>query len=110
MTHLDPDVFVMAERGFAGGHEAYREGFYTSAADEEQMLMRLRRQSVPFVLIFAAQEREFRNNFDRLASYVDERYQPMTSFPIEGGAVGVLVQENRAAVRLDQQTGWPCFE
>jgi hypothetical protein len=110
MTHLYPDVFVMAERGFAGGHEAYREGFYTSAADEEQMLMRLRRQSVPFVLIFAAQEREFRDNFDRLASYVDERYQPMTSFPIEGGAVGVLVQENRAAVRLDQQTGWPCFK
>ena len=111
MTHLYPDVFVMAERGFAGGHEAYREAFYTSAADQEQMLARLRRQSVPFVLIFAAQEREFRDNFDRLASYVDERYQPMTSFPVEeSGAVRVLVQKNRAAVRLDRQTGWPCFK
>ena len=88
MTHLYPDVFVMAERGFAGGHEAYREGFYTSAADQEQMLARLHRQSVPFVLISAAQEVEFRDNFDRLASYIDERYQPMTSVPVEeSGAV-----------------------
>jgi hypothetical protein len=110
MTHLYPDVFVMAARGFAGGHEAYREPFYTSTADQNKMLARLQRESVPFVLVAAWREEEFRGNFAQVVAYVDERYRTMTAIQIEDGQeVRVLVEENRAAVRVDPETGWPCF-
>lgn len=111
MTHLYPDVFVMAGRGFAGGHEAYREPFYATTTDQNQMLARLRRESVPFVLLAAWREDEFRGNFEQLAIYIDDRYQPMTSFSVEESEeVRVLVEKRRAAVRVDPETGWPCFK
>jgi len=109
MTWLYPDVFVMAERGFAGGHVALLDGFYSSAAEQHRTLARLRRESVPFVLMVVGREDGFRASFPLLSAHIDSRYEALTEVPVEGTSVRVLVERDRAARGLDRQTGWPCF-
>lgn len=109
MTWLYPDVFVMAERGFAGGHLAFLDGFYSSAADQHRTVARLRRESVPFVLMVAGREDGFRASFPLLSEYIDSRYRPVAEVPVETTGVRVLAEQERPAGRLDSQTGWPCF-
>jgi hypothetical protein len=110
MTQLYPDVFVLAERGFAGGHVAFLEGFYTSPADQQRTLARLRGEPVPFILFIRSREDLFRDNFDLLRPYVDDHYRLMTELPLEEtDAVRVFVDARRAVRRTDAATGWPCF-
>lgn len=110
MTQLYPDVFVLAERGFAGGHVAFLEGFYTSQADQELTLARMRRQSVPFVLAIESREDLFRENFDLLQRDIEGRFRVLTTVPLEAtDAIRVYVDIQRAPRRVDAGTGWPCF-
>lgn len=110
MSQLYPDVFVLAERGFAAGHVAFLEGFYTSPPDQQLALGRLRRESVPFVLLIGSREDVFRDNFSLIQSYIDERYRLMAQFPVEDtDAVRVYVDTVRMPRGVDRGTGWPCF-
>ena len=111
MSQLYPDVFVLAERGFAAGHVAFLEGFYASQADQQLALARLRRESVPFVLLIRSREDVFRDNFDLLQPYIDARYRLMTEFLVEEtDAVRVYADAERAMAATDPSTGWPCFQ
>jgi hypothetical protein len=106
MTRLYPDVFVLAGRGFAGGHVALLEGFYSSVEDQERMIAQLRRESVPLVLML--RDEEFRGDFELVSAYIDARYEPMTDIAVEEAALRVLVDKHRPR-RTDPATGWPCF-
>ncbi len=111
MAQLYPDVFVLAERGFAAGHVAFLEGFYTSEADQQLALARMQRESVPFVLLIRNREDVFRDNFDLLQRHIDGRYRLMADFPIEEtDAVNAYVDATRAPLGTDPSTGWPCFQ
>ena len=111
MAQLYPDVFVLAERGFAAGHVAFLEGFYTSEADQRLALARMQRESVPFVLLMRNREGVFRDNFDLLQRHIDGRYRLMADFPVEEtDAVNAYVDTTRAPRGTDPSTGWPCFQ
>jgi hypothetical protein len=110
MTRLYPDVFVLAERGFAGGHVAFLEGFYSSPSDQELTLARIRRESVPFVLVLEDQEDTFRRGFERVADHVRTHYAPMADIAVEETArLSVFVENDRRSTTTDAATGWPCF-
>lgn len=110
MTSLFPDVFVMAGRGFAGGQLAFISNFYTSTREQERTLERMRRQSVPFVVLLLETERDFRREFPLVSAYIDQRYTALADLPVEQTpGVRVMVERTRAAVRVDADTRWPCF-
>lgn len=105
-----PDVFVLARRGFAAGHVAFRQGFYASDADQTLMLSRLKRESVPFVLLVLDEQRGFESSFPRLMSHIATAYDEMAVLPVEGmKGVRVMVERGRPRDGVDPATGWPCF-
>ncbi|HEY6362182.1 MAG TPA: hypothetical protein VIX63_13810 [Vicinamibacterales bacterium] len=110
MTGLFPEVYVLAERGFAGGHVAFMPDVYTSKADQARTITRLGRQSVPFVLVVSQYEHDLRAEMPDLAAYLDERYVPMAHIPVpETLGVQVYVERRRQSWGIDPLTAWPCF-
>jgi hypothetical protein len=104
-----PEVFVIAGRGFAGGHIFFFNQF--NAAPEHQALTveRLTRESVPFVLVPPANRDHFEEVFGDVSRYVEARYRPMASIGGERYPVDVLVERSREAASMHEPTGWPCF-
>jgi len=106
----EPELFVIARRGFAGGHMMFFGQFNAAPQDQALTVQRLARESVPFVLMPSANHVAFRNVFGEVARYVDANYRPMTSIGGDGEAIDVLVERSRPpAASLHPPTGWPCF-
>jgi hypothetical protein len=110
VTDLFPEINVMAERGFAGGHSSYRPDFHTSVTDQEQTVARLEKQSVPFVISTRRVSRDLSTQLPILFAYIEQRFELMAHVPVpETQGVDVLVERGRRAIRVDDATGWPCF-
>ena len=110
MTGLSPDVFVLANRGFAGGQMAFRPSFYTSPTDQQRALTRLRAQSVPFVIVALDEEADFLRALPAIASYVDEHYDKLALVPVpDTRGLQLYVERGRRPAGVDNDTGWPCF-
>lgn len=110
MTGLSPDVFVLANRGFAGGQMAFRPSFYTSVDDQQRALARMRVQSVPFVIVALEEEAGFREAMPLIARYVDEHYDKLTLIPVpDTRGLQLYVERGRRPAGVDEATGWPCF-
>ncbi len=110
VTGQFPDVFVLAGRGFAGGHVAFMQGFYTSTLEQSRTLARMRQESVPFALVVLDNYPEFAREFPLLSAHLSSRYDRLTDIAIpEMQGVRVLVEHERRASRVDDETGWPCF-
>jgi hypothetical protein len=110
MTGLSPDVFVLANRGFAGGQMAYRPAFYASEQDQRKAIARMQSQSVPFVIVSLEEERGFRGALPLVAAYVDEHYEPLAMIPVpDTRGLQLFVERGRRAAGRDEATGWPCF-
>lgn len=111
VTALFPEVNVMAERGFAGGHPSYQTGLYTSERDQARTIERLQKQSVPFVIIVTKWFPELRPQMARVFDYIDGRYRLLAHIPVpETEGVELLVERARPYQQIDSVTGWPCFE
>ena len=82
MTGLSPDVFVLANRGFAGGQMAFRPGFYATPDEQRTALLRMKSQSVPFVVVALEEEVAFRSQLPLVAAYVDEHYESLAFVPV----------------------------
>ena len=110
MTGLSPDVFVLANRGFAGGQMAFRPSFYTSVDDQQRALARMRVQSVPFVIVALEEEAAFREAMPLIARYVDEHYDKLELIPVpDTRGLQLYVERGRRSAGVDTTTGWPCF-
>ena len=110
MTGLSPDVFVLANRGFAGGQMAYRPAFYASEMDQRKAIARMQSQSVPLVIVSLEEEAGFRGALPLVAAYVDAHYEPLAQIPVpDTRGLQIYVERGRAAASLDAATGWPCF-
>jgi hypothetical protein len=110
MTGLSPDVFVLANRGFAGGQMAFRPSFYTNMVDQQRALTRFQAQSVPFAIVALEEERGFRQEMPLIASYVDEHYDKLAFIPVpDTRGLQLYVERGRRATGQDTATGWPCF-
>ena len=110
MTGLQPDVFVLANRGFAGGQMAYRPAFYASVKDQRKAIARMEAQSVPFVIVALEEERGFRGALPLVASYVDGHYEPLAKIPVpDTRGLQIYIERGRRAAGRDTATGWPCL-
>lgn len=110
MTGLQPDVFVLANRGFAGGQMAYRPAFYASEENQRKAIARMQSQSVPFVIVSLEEERGFRGALPLVAAYVDAHYEPLAQIPVpDTRGLQLYVEKGRPSAGLDRATGWPCF-
>jgi hypothetical protein len=105
-----PDVFVLGRRGFAGGHIAFLEAFYHSDADQVLTLERLKRQSVPFVILPLDDQDAFARSFPRILAHVTAAYDVLADVQVDGlKGVRILVEHGRPSRGADGETGWPCF-
>ena len=110
MTGLWPDVFVLANRGFAGGQMAYRPAFYAAEKDQRKAIARMQSQSVPFVIVALEEETGFRGALPLIAAYVDTHYEPLALIPVpQTRGLQIYVERGRRAAGRDEATGWPCF-
>ncbi len=111
VTGLFPEINVIADRGFAGGHGSFRPYFYTSDADQAQTVARLQRQSVPFVVSARQWYPELKGQMPAVFAYLEQRFEPFVHVPVpETDGVDLLIERGRAATRVDAATGWPCFQ
>jgi hypothetical protein len=110
MTGLSPDVFVLANRGFAGGQMAYRPSFYASEKEQRKAIARMTSQSVPFVIVALEEESGFRGALPLIAAYVDAHYEPLAHIEVpDTRGLQIFVEKGRRTAAVDQATGWPCF-
>ena len=110
MTGLSPDVFVLADRGFAGGQMAFRPNFYRDPTDQRRAIDRMRRQSVPFFILSLEEEADFRGALPLVAAHLDQSYAPLADLPVpDTRGLRIYVKRGRSAEGTDRATGWPCF-
>jgi hypothetical protein len=110
MTGLSPDVFVLANRGFAGGQMAYRPSFYASEKDQQKAIARMQRQSVPFVIVALEEETGVRGALPLVAAYIDAHYETLAHITVPGTrGLQIYVERGRRSASIDAATGWPCF-
>lgn len=110
VTGQYPDVYLAAGRGFAGGHVAFMQGFYTSRREQERTLARLQRESVPFVLLVRDVQPVFEHDFPLLNAYIARSYTQLLDVPIpEMDGVRLLVDRQRRPTGTYAGTNWPCF-
>jgi hypothetical protein len=110
MTGLFPEVYVLAERGFAGGHVGFLPEIYTSDDDRAQTIARLERQSVPFVILVNQTAPDLRVRMPDIVTFIEERYRPLFHIAVPGTqGVQVLLDLRGRSYRADPSTGWPCF-
>jgi hypothetical protein len=111
VTWLFPEINVMADRGFAGGHVSFQPFLYTSEIEQTRTIDRLKKQSVPFVVSARRWHPELKAQMGTLFAYLEQRFEPMVHVPVpETDGVDVLIERGRNASRVDAATGWPCFQ
>ena len=103
------EVPFYAQRLFAAGQE-YFGAYFGSDANERFAFDRLRRQSVPFVIVPSDDLDEFNDKFPLVAGYVRTGYVPLTDVPIDDEqTIHIFVSRDSPAAARDAETGWPCF-
>jgi hypothetical protein len=109
VTGLRPEIYVLANRGFAGGHVSYAPGYYGDVKEQTLTVSRLRRQSVPFVLRLQEIEPGLHRDLPLVAAYLDEHYAPLAYIEVpEALGIHVYLERGRRAASVDPATGWPC--
>lgn len=105
-----PDVFVLARRGFAGGHIAFLESFYHSDADQRLTLTRMQRESVPLVVLPLDDQETFAGSFPQILAHITRGYDLLADIPVDGlQGVRIMVERERQRHGIDAETGWPCL-
>lgn len=104
-----PEVYIVADRGFAGDHRKFLPGFHSSAWEQERTIERLRREHVPFVLIPKARRQSFEASHPAVWQYLRSRYVLMASIPDgDPGGTDILRESSWTSDRLYANTAWPC--
>jgi hypothetical protein len=106
-----PQAIALSQRGFAGGHADLRPGFFETPEAQRLTIDRLRRQSVPIVVLGAGEDYGgFRGAFPLIAAYFDERYEIAGERALDDRfAVTVLVSRAAVPTRHYAPLDLPCF-
>lgn len=107
-----PELFFLAQRGFAGGIAAAFGRHWSEPRFERRSLEILESQRVPVVIGEPDRFIEFRDQYPLLAEYFDTRFRVAveTSFGNpEGPRYTVLVDRRRTPTRIDERSSLPCF-
>jgi hypothetical protein len=106
-----PQVLAMARRAFAGGHADLRPGFFEFEDAQRLTLERLRRQSVPIILLDTEDSlRSFYRSFPIITAYIDQEYRPAGMHTFDGRfGLTLYVRKDRMPNGTWQPLGWPCY-
>jgi hypothetical protein len=106
-----PQVLALARRGFAGGHADLRPGFFKTVEAQELTIARLRRQSVPIILLEADKPLEnFHKSFPLVMAHIDEHYRLAATHVFnERFGTSLFVRRDMTPVRVWEPLGWPCM-
>ena len=80
LTWFAPEYYLFAGRPFAAGQSQFFRQSFATDRDQAVMLARMRRQTVPFVLVNEAEQAEFSRAFPRLAAFLAGAYTVRTRF------------------------------
>jgi hypothetical protein len=104
-----PEVFFYADRRIGGGNAAYHANLASAPEQQEVIVARLKRESVPIVLLPVYAVGELETVYPILKTYIDSRYHlAMESGFGEDRPFRVLVDNQRTA-STDVEWGLPCF-
>ena len=106
-----PEVSVLAQRPFAGGHGDLRPSFFTSAADQRLTIARLEHERVPVAIMPGGEDYEgFRKDFPRINAYFALRYRVVGDFKLGArDLVRLLVNRDIPSTGEYRLHRWPCF-
>ena len=106
-----PQVLALARRAFAGGHADLRPGFFTTDEAQRLTLERLRRQSVPVILLDSGKSLEnFRESFPVIMAYMDEHYRAAGEHEFDNRfGVTLFVRKDATPRGTWEPLGWPCY-
>ncbi|MBI3049593.1 MAG: hypothetical protein HYY76_14915 [Acidobacteria bacterium] len=94
----------------AAGQVVFDSVYYSSPEEQELMLSRLRREQVPVIALPDDNAAHFRENFRRVAAYIEANDVRAGNIDLPGNRRGdVLLDRRRAAVGVHAPLGWPCF-
>lgn len=107
---FEPQVFVVSERGVAGGLAFMYEGWNASERGQRLALTRWSHQDVPVVLAVQSEWQAFSRDYPLIRDAIDRRYRPVAQSEFGGNKdIVVFVDRTSAAVRVDSTTRLPCF-
>jgi len=78
--------------------------------EQRRQLERAAKQVIAFVIVRSDQYADWHAGFQRLSTFVESRFKPLTEIPIgNAGTIRVLVHAGLLPNGVDRATGWPCF-
>lgn len=107
-----PEILAVAGVRFAGGQPTFRPGFYTLERDQQLTIERLRRQSVPVIVLDerTSYTSHFVPQFPLVHAHVMAHYEPAGELAAPAGPpLQVFTERGRAATGQYRATGMPCF-
>jgi hypothetical protein len=107
---FEPQVFVIAERGFAGGLAFMYGGFSNSERNQRLAVERWSRQDVPVVVAVASQLPAFSGDYPIVSRWVDAHYRTERQSAFGGNKdIVVFVRDRATRTGIHAPTGLPCF-
>jgi hypothetical protein len=82
ITYFAPQLFVYAERGFAGGQWMYLAGYHNSPDQQRETLDKLEQEDVPVVILRRSEWESFRANWGQLVDHVERRYRRIENYAL----------------------------
>jgi hypothetical protein len=108
---FEPQVFVLSERGFAGGLAFYDLGWNSAPEDQALVIERWSRQDVPVVLAMESEWGSFSRDYPAIRGWIDGHYDIVEHSDFGGGKLlGVLVHKSAHSMRSHVPTGLPCLK
>jgi len=106
-----PQVLAIARRAFAGGHADLRPGFFEAEDAQRLTTERLRRQSVPIILLDTDDSlRSFYRSFPIVTAFIDQEYRQAGTHTFDQRfGITLYVKKDRTPSGMWQPLGWPCF-
>jgi hypothetical protein len=111
VTPYLPQVVALSGRPFAGGHGDLRPDFFNTDAQQRLTIDRLRRQSVPVVIMPPrAEYAGFQQSFPLLDAYMQSRFRSWGALDLgDGTSLELLVDKARPETGRFELFDWPCF-
>ena len=114
-TWFVPELYSYAARGFAGGMVVFFGGHWSETPFQQQILSRLRRQSVPIVFIEMATYDDFRHAYELIDDYLRANYHIAGESDLGDPFAGehgyrVMVRKDLTPRRTYEPWQLPCFQ
>ena len=111
LTWLEPRPYFFSGRLFAGGMFVFHADWLSFESDQRLTVDRLRRQSVPIVIVRVDSFDLFAQQYSIVSRYLAARYDQVaeSTFGDNGSAYRVLVDSKRAPRRVYQPLSLPCY-